>query len=292
MVNNNEEMIARKAALIRRAIRKADDMDREQGLIDCIGDKPRGEKSAIRQQVIGFLKKKEPMSLVSLADLYNQFGTTGDSASSAAVRAALYGISVGCKVSERGQPVQYFAIKLQLNGADMFLSLPGVPSKDLKNDILSEKRREEIINSFRSKYGEETINYWVQSAQYRSVSIAASGMREAKKRDKKTCLICKHLGRKSYQTVSACHLVSRKSLFWEALESVEKLKGGIFSNDAVIELKKQLSKNELHSGAKFIIILCKEHDDLIQDVLGESIKKTKKDAEQPLFEISTPNRLV
>jgi hypothetical protein len=180
---------------------------------------------------------------------------------------------------------------LQLNGENVFLSLPGVPCKDLKNDILSETRREAIITSFRNKYGEETINYWVQSAQYRSVSIAASGMRKARKRDNNTCKICKHLGRESDQPVSACHLVSRKSLFWEALEIVDKLKCGIFSNDAVIELKNRLVENELHSGTKFIITLCREHDGLVQKAIGESINKTgnkTRDTDQPLLDANIP----
>lgn len=276
MGSNIEGQYVRKAVLLRRAQKEADRMDREQGLVEDAVDKCNVKKPPVRQIVIDFLKELEPMTLVSLKDLYDRLGTAGNIKTSATVRAALYGISVGCKVSESGPPSQYYAIKLKLNGDDVFLSLPGVPSKDLKNDILSEKKREDIINSFRKKYGEEVINYWVQSAQYRSVSIAASGMRAAKKHDNKTCIICKHLDRVSDQPVRACHLVSRKSLFWEVLEIVDKLKKGIFSSEAVIELKKRLAENELHSGTKFIVTLCKEHDELVQDTLGKSIKKPIK----------------
>lgn len=207
----------------------------------------------------------------------------------------MYGLSVGTPVSERNCPSKYYAIRLNLSGKEIFLSLPGVPSEDMKNDIGSKEKTKRIMNGLQSKYGNETVDYWVQSAQHRSVVLAANGMRTAKKRDNKTCLLCTIEGHESNQPVSACHIVSRKTLFWAALDEVEKIKGTIFSNEAVRALKEKIKNSELHSNPDFIVTLCLEHDRLLQSALSDSIIR-RRDGKivksTPLFDVQDDKRVV
>ena len=238
---------------------------------------------SVRARVKDYLEMKAPLSLFTLDDLYPIF--TPEQSNS--VRAALYGLSVNTPVSERNCPSKYYAIRLKLGDNEVFLSLPGVPSEDLKKDLLSKNRTEEKIAGLQKKYGKETIDYWVQSAQHRSVVLAASGMRAAKKRDDKTCLLCGLEGNNNMRSVSACHIISRKTLFWEALDEVERLKGNIFTDDAVNLLKTKIKDDDRHSGLEFIVTLCLEHDNLLKDALLDSMTRTqcnKKNTMSPLFD--------
>lgn len=242
------------------------------------------KEKSVRARVRDYLEKKAPLSCVTLNDLYQQFVPEQFSS----VRAALYGLSVGTPVSERNCPSKYYAIRLNLSGKEIFLSLPGVPSEDMKNDIGSKEKTKRIMNGLQSKYGNDTVDYWVQSAQHRSVVLAAKGMRTAKKRDNKTCLLCTIAGNDSNQPVSACHIVSRKTLFWAALDEVDKIKGTIFSNEAVRALKEKIKKSELHSNPNFIVTLCLEHDRLVQSALNGSMMRQRdgnKMENSPLFDV-------
>lgn len=240
---------------------------------------------SVRARVKEYLANIAPLSPVTLDNLYPQFAQE----QSHSVRAALYGLSVGTPVSERNCPSKYYAIRLNLSDKEIFLSLPGVASNDLKKDIISKERTENIIEGLQSKYGKESIDYWVQSAQHRSVVLAAPGMRIAKKRDNKTCLLCKIEGRETTQAVSACHIVSRKTLFWAALDEVDRFMGTIFSDVAVCALKEKLKTSELHSNPKYIVTLCCEHDRTLQTALTGSVTrqhKSKKLKSTPLFDAS------
>lgn len=247
------------------------------------------KEKSVRARVRDSLEKKAPLSCVILNDLYQQFIPEQYHS----VRAALYGLSVNTPVSERNCPSKYYAIRLNLSDKEIFLSLPGVPSQDLKNDSGSKEKTKRIMNVLQSKYGNETVDYWVQSAQHRSVVLAANGMRTAKKRDNKTCLLCTIEGHESNQPVSACHIVSRKTLFWAALDEVDKIKGTIFSNEAVRALKEKIKKSELHSNPDFIVTLCLEHDRLVQSALSGSMVRQsvgKKMDNSPLFDIQDDKR--
>ena len=234
---------------------------------------------SVRSKVIEILNGKDPLSVVSLNELYIQLAPANRNT----IRAALYGVSIGTPVSERNKPSDFYAIRLNLVQQEVFLTLPGVPSSDLRKDILSIEKTNGIISRLQSKYGKEVIDYWVLSAQHRSVVQAASGMRKAKRRDGSACRLCILEGRFSDKPVSACHLVSRRTLFWSALDDVERMKGSIFSVEAVEMLKNRLKDNELHSSSKYIVTLCPEHDNYLQEVLSGSIVRGNKLVELPLF---------
>jgi ribosomal protein S20 len=241
------------------------------------------KNDSVRSKVKEYLEKQSPLTPVMLDDLYPLFTT----AQSNIVIAALHGLSVGTPVSERNCPSKFYAIRLKLGDKEVFLTLPGVPSGDLRKDVLSKNRTESTIARLQAKYGKDTVDYWVQSAQHRSVVLSASGMRGAKKRDKKTCLLCGVGGRDAKQPVTACHIVSRKTLFWEALDEVEKVKGNIFTDEAVTSLKLKLKNNDLHSNLKFIVTLCLEHDNLLQAAVSESVVRnniSRRKANTPLFD--------
>jgi len=61
------------------------------------------------------------------------------------------------------------------------------------------------------------------------------------------------------------------------------MKGSIFSVEAVEMLKNRLKDNELHSSSKYIVTLCPEHDNYLQEVLSGSIVRGNKLVELPLF---------
>jgi len=234
---------------------------------------------SVRSEVIEILNEKKPLSVVTLNELYMQL----PSANRDSIRAALHGVSIGTPVSERNRPSVFYAIRLQLAKQEVFLSLPGVPSNDLRKDILSIEKTNGVISRLQNKYGKEVIDYWVLSAQHRSVVQAASGMRQAKKRDRNACLLCTHEDRISDKPVSACHLISRRTLFWAALDDVERIKGSIFTVEAVEMLKSRLKDNELHSSSKYIVTLCPEHDNYLQEVLSGSIVRGNTNVELPLL---------
>jgi hypothetical protein len=221
----------------------------------------------VRSIIRDYLENKRPLTHVTLEDLYSQVLPE----QSNSVRAALYGLSVGTPVSQRNRPSKYYAIRLKLDGKEVFFSLPGVSNQELMTDQISQKNTDQIINRLRTKYGKETIDYWGKAAQKRSVDQAASGMRKAKKRDDKACQLCTILGKSTQQPVSACHIVSRKTVFWAVLDEIDKFKGNIFSDDAVLSLKVKLKNNNIHSNSQYILTLCSEHDKIVQDALNVSM---------------------
>lgn len=239
----------------------------------------RERMKSVRSNVVELLNEKKPLSVITLNDLCEQLAPANRNT----IRTALHAVSIGTPVSERNTPSVFYAIRLNLAQQEVFLTLPGVPSSDLRKDILSTEKTNGIISRLQSKYGKEVIDYWVLSAQHRSVVQAACGMRQAKKRDQNACLLCMHEGRISDKPVSACHLVSRRTLFWSALDDVERMKGSLFTVEAVEMLRSRLKDNELHSSSKYIVTLCPEHDNYLQEVLSGSIVRGNKLVELPLF---------
>lgn len=229
------------------------------------------------------LKQLKPLTVVTLADLYNLPSITAEQRHS--VRAAIYGLCAGTPVSERSKPSIYYGVRLKLeNGKQFILSLPGIPREDLLNDHESNTTTGRIIERLQKKYGVETINYWGKSAQRRSVDQASKGMRAAKTRDQK-CLLCKHEGVEKSEKVSACHIISRKTLFWKAIDEVEKVTGKLFTEEATKLLQKKLQESELHSNSKYIVTLCHEHNKVLLNVLKQSLSdlESNEQSEQEVF---------
>lgn len=223
------------------------------------------------------LKQLKPLTVVTLVDLYSLPSITVEQRHS--VRAAIYGLCAGTPVSERSKPSIYYGVRLKLeNGKQFILSLPGIPREDLLNDHESNTITCRIIERLQKKYGVETINYWGKSAQRRSVDQASKGMRKAKTRDNKSCLLCKHEGIEG-KLVSACHIISRKTLFWKAIDEVEKVTGKLFTEEATQLLQKKLKDDELHSSSKYIVTLCNEHNKVLLSALKQTLSDQESDQE-------------
>ena len=230
---------------------------------------------SFRAQIKVLLKNKAPLTPVTLDELYSEVTLEQHHS----VRAAIYGLCAGTPVSERNKPTKYYGIRLKLNEKQVILSLPGIPREDLINDHESDTKTERIIQGLQKKYGVETINYWGKSAQRRSVDQAGYGMRSAKTRDGNSCLLCNIDGQVNQEPVSACHIISRKTLFWAALDEVDKIKGNIFTEEATFLLSTKLKNNELHSNPKYIVTLCREHNNMLLKGLSQSLSLQESDQE-------------
>lgn len=240
----------------------------------------------IRPQLVGYLQDLHPLTVVELTELYAlPFVPEGKEPS---VRSALYGVCAGTPVSERERPGKIYGIRLKLSaGKQVVLSLPGIPREYLKHDHKSDTTIERIIRRLTQKYGAATIDFWAKAAQRRSVDQASVGMRRAKSRDGGSCLLCKAEGATDARPVSACHIISRKASFWLAIDEVDKTKGAIFTEEATRLLSEKLKNHEVHSDPRFIVTLCKEHNDVLLKALASSLAPTETNGigdQSPLFQ--------
>lgn len=264
------EIIARQPEMdscnVKEWLAKCSNKEQDDNQFCLVEEKPRRKMAPLVKE---YLKSQRPLSVVKLIDLYP---LARDQKERESVRTALRRVSVGTTVFENSTPSTCYAIRLcLLNHEEVFLSLPGVPTRELRTEKAEEQYTKEIFKRFAEKYGSETIKFWVQSAQHRSVVQAASGMRNAKKRDSGKCVLCEVEGIQDQKTVSACHVVSRKVLFWEAVEQVEYAKKSIFTDEAVLLLKKKLKSSARHSDKEFIVTLCREHDKLVSSTISKSV---------------------
>lgn len=104
-------------------------------------------------------------------------------------------------------------------------------------------------------------------------------MRTAKTRDDNACILCKMDGGGIQNPVSACHIISRKTLFWKALYEVDRITNGIFSEKATILLLEKLKFNDLHSNPRYIVTLCREHNKMLLKTLSLSMTPQESDQE-------------
>lgn len=208
---------------------------------------------------------KDPLTVVTLNELYDVFPKTPHGR----IIATLHRLCLGTVVSGKNRRSSYYAIQMELDSGKVFLSLPGLSADHLEYEILEEAKIEGIINMLMGHYGEQTIQYWAKSAQYRSVTLS-KGMRTARQRNGGSCVLCNAEGKVSGRT-SACHLISRKSVFWKALGEVHNLTGNIFSDESVSELKKKIRKDDAHSSHKFIVTLCNEHDKQMRNTIRQAV---------------------
>jgi hypothetical protein len=228
----------------------------------------------ISEDVRIYLSELAPLTVVTLDRLYEM---ADDEEKRAAVRTALYRHAIGTPVAERHTPSSYYAIRLPIQYSEhhpeeeIFLSLPGIPREQILLDTPSNQAIEEIILRLKNKYGPETMDYWGDAAQYRTVDQARPAMRRARKRDR-TCCLCQvadEFRRKvglpplGSRRVRASHIVSRKAIFWTIVDKIDREGYSVFSDEGVIRLKESLMAEPLHSDERFIILLCNEHDKLL-----------------------------
>lgn len=236
------------------------------------------KEEPVSSKIRDYLSKMDPLNVVTLQEIYASLQLKPEQ--QASVRAAIYGLCAGTPVSTRNKPSVYYGIRLKLKGTNqIILSLPGIPREDLVNDTTLESETAQIIKRLQVKYGVEVVNYWLKSAQKRSVDQASKGMREAKDRDKNICLLCTLEGVNTQASVSACHIISRKTLFWKTIDEVEKTVGELFSGKATKLLLEKLKENNLHSNSRYIVTLCNEHNKVLLNALKQSLSEQESDQE-------------
>jgi hypothetical protein len=231
----------------------------------------------IAKSVRKHLAQLDPLSVITLDDLYRAINVGNQ----AAIRAALYACAIGTPVAARAHPNTYFAIRLNLplDNSDMheevFLSLPAIPRTLIERDA-SDRDIIEIQKKLSERYSAEVVDYWFKAAQYRSVDLIRKSMNEAKERTHGACTLCQtvnvlrtkrrlplipHSSR-----IQACHVISRRSVFWNVLSKVAT-GHEIFSPKGVEALTSSLRNNDYHSNSRFMIGLCRFHDKLLLRLL-------------------------
>ena len=234
-----------------------------------------------------YLQDKKPLSVVTFQELYDVFPDIPHGR----IISTMHRLCLGTVVSGKNRRSTYYAIQMTLATGKVFLSLPGISAEHLEYDILNEARVEGIINTLKKHYGEQTIRYWAKSAQYRSVTLS-KGMGTARQRDDGICVLCKVEGEVS-KRASACHMISRKSVFWKALDEVHQSIGNIFSDESVILLKEKIRANDAHSSHKFIVYLCTAHDKQLLNTIRQAVMSGKAGRDfaspMPLFQGAAMN---
>lgn len=236
----------------------------------------------ITDMLRNYLQEKNPLTVVTLHELYDVFPDNSHSE----IISTMHRLCLGTVVSGKNRRSTYYAIQMPLDTGQVFLSLPGISADHLENDILYAAKIEGIIDRLKGHYGEQTIRYWAKSAQYRSVTLS-KGMRSARQRDNRGCVLCTVEGKTS-KRASSCHMVSRKSVFWKTLDEVHQSTGNIFSDASVVMLKEKIRADDAHSSNKFIVTLCNAHDKLLQKTIREAVMSGKAGRDfsspMPLFQ--------
>ena len=233
------------------------------------------------ESVRNYLMAQEPLSILTLDELYQVIGSNKKDS----IRAALYACTLGTPVSKKAKPKKYYAIRLDILldestklSEEIIFTLPGIPRDLIENDASTEyvkQIKQNIINNH--LLSKEVVDYWLRSAQYRSVDLIQKNMNKAKERGGGECVLCSKVNNLRQtkglsalpkpMKIFACHIISRNSLFWKIIEEILNKGFNLFSKVGVEELKTNLLKNDYHSHDRFMIGLCKKHDKLLQTQL-------------------------
>jgi len=236
------------------------------------------------------LKSRSPLQYILSADLCREIAI--DQSEYHSIDTALRRHALGDKVAKNQPPKHYYAIRFGLpEGSlekDIFLSVPGIAHDYLVRDDTKTPEVNEYIHHLQQFYGQETIDYWVRSAQYHSVGLIRGSMDKVKVRDK-ACRICTSIAENqlcpnfvaSQDKPTVCHIISRRTVFWLTLWDTHQkykdiadtngLKRGIFSNDAVKEFKLAIRQSQYHSSENYIVMLCKSHNAQMLKILREAV---------------------
>ena len=221
------------------------------------------------------MSKLEPLSVISTKKLYSLLKITSPDERSRA-RAAFYRHVIGTPVFNNRIPEFTFGVKVQdeLDGG-VFLTLPGIRTTGLREN--NSPQTIELAKAYLGKaYGDQVIKYWMQSAQRRSVDLAATGMKNARKRDL-VCRLCHQLQEEYIPDpaeFSVCHLVDRKTVFWRHLVIVHKSLVGqmerpLFTDIGTTTFTKSIKEDKLHSDPRFMVLLCRAHDRMVRGSINQ-----------------------
>lgn len=241
----------------------------------------------ISEEVREYLKSLAPLTPITSKDVYESLAAKVPNLKYHTLREAIQRVSLGSPTSERRKAKQFFAVYLEIpelliatGKSDIYLSLPGIEREYVERMASNETKR--IQEEFNKQYGRETISFWVKRSQL-NVGVSEIIKKEVKKRDKDKCRLCeaiekifinerktapKHL---HSQKPMVCHIISRSSIFWHILKSVNENHHTIFCDAAVMELKEEVKQNHLFSQSGFLAFLCKTHDQIVQNVVERKI---------------------
>ncbi len=141
------------------------------------------------------------------------------------------------------------------------------------------ERTQSIINA---KYGRQTVSFWIKRSQL-NAGVSETVRKKVKARDNHKCRICAAIerifiesGREPPSNLyscndTVCHIISRRSIFWHILKSLDEKYDTVFCDEAVNELKTKMKEHHLFSQAEYLAYLCKTLDRVIQDALEKEI---------------------
>lgn len=263
-----------------------------------------GKRPSITGAIRNFLGSQPALTVVTCREIYFAVQQKIPGVLYHTVREAVQRVALGSKNARRRNTRCFYAIYLHLpeirtveifDDAYFTLPEPGIDKPYFEN--MGNPRIKQIQDELAAVYGKETIRYWGNAAQYRSVDFISPGVAKlVKQRHNKRCIICSALAARyvnankpipeSLQagpSLTLCHIISRQSLFWQALlEMHQSLFQGnisIFTDEGVKELRRKLTMPakestekptllaRLHSSDEFIVYLCGRHDKIVQSAI-------------------------
>lgn len=241
----------------------------------------------ISEEVREYFKNLAPLTPITSKDVYKSLAAKIPNLKYHTLREAIQRLSLGSPTSERRKTKQFFAVYIEIpelrmatGKSDIYLSFPGIEREYVERMASDETKC--IQEEFNKQYGKETISFWVKRSQL-NVGVSETVKKEVKGRDKNKCRLCEAIEqifineRKSppihlhSQKPTVCHIISRSSIFWHILKSVNEKHHTIFYDIAVKELKEKVKQNHLFSQSEFLAFLCKTHDQIVQNAVERKI---------------------
>ncbi len=205
-----------------------------------------------------------PLRPISLDYVYQRVPDLDKKTVQAAFYAHVLGFAVASRDKSKGSEDQrYFGVTFR---DDAHVALPGVPRHRLNDDVDDARGRiAETCARLGHRYGKACVDYWVRSAQRRSVDVARSAMTRVRARDVR-CVLCDAFGPSDAPAVlQVAHLTTRKSAFYAAVDVVEQASPGtLFTDAGVAALQVALRTDPFHSDERCMALLCRPHDRELQ----------------------------
>ncbi|MBT0653973.1 hypothetical protein [Geomobilimonas luticola] len=223
------------------------------------------EGSDVRKKLTPLLSRMPPLSVVNPSELCTLIPEHTPSA----VMAALATLVTG--TSDDGPDFSRHALGMAVDCPDntvrqLLFSLPGLPRDHILDDFHVSNRADLVVQELCEIYGRKTIEYWGYATQRRAVERARRGMNRVVASSRICCRVCELLGRNyphsTPRPVSACHMISRRAVFWRRVREVHGLTSNIFCDDAVELLTRKLRSDRFHHNDRYLLHLCREHDKL------------------------------
>lgn len=206
-----------------------------------------------------------PLRPISLAYVYDRVPEFDKNTVQAAYYAHVLGYAVASRDKSKGSESQrYFGIRFT---DDVHLALPGIPRHRLNDDLGDVRDRVKVTETrLKETYGRACVQYWIRSAQRRSVDVARAAMASVRQRDVR-CAMCAVLGDSSAPLpLQVAHLTSRRAGFYAAVAAVEQELPSkqLFTDAGVTALQAALRSDPFHSDGRCMALLCKPHDKELQ----------------------------